>query len=556
MGLLRKRRILKWLPLLTGGLALLVLATTVGVGLAARQFQDSGRIAPNVRVEGVLVGNATNAEATRLVLDQWAAKLPGEVALRWPGGIHKVAPDKLGAQRRIAAAIARAQQVGREGGVIRQVLTRMRLSHRGINVPVSTDVERRTLHAYLVALANRVNRQPRNADVEVSGDEVKVVPGVAGLAIDVEAGARALATALKTPSLDVFQLPVKPLPPTISAADLQHLETVLATYTTHFRTWQKDRTHNLELAIKSLSRAVLMPGDTLSFNDRVGPRLLERGFREAPIFVDGEIEPATGGGVCQVASTVYNAALLANLDVTERHHHSRPVTYTPSGRDATVYWGQCDLRFRNTLKHPILVLGAIDDDAIIVRILGSREDKWEVEIVRSGVASVAHGTQEVPDPNLEAGKREVDKPGRDGARVSVSRVVKRGGKTVKREALHTDTYPAQTRVVRVGAMAPGNVEDAEMEALAAAGLLPPGPATTKPGTTAQPGPAPKPGTTAKPGPAPKPGAAAARAGKPPAPARAGQSAKPAPVARPKATKPTPPAKRRPARPTAPHPPAP
>lgn len=450
MGRSKKRRHLGWPLIALAIIIALILATAVALAVAVRQFHDSGKIAPNVSIEGVPVGDMSSPQAMQAVLHQWASKLPTEINLQWPHGAEMASPEKLGARLRIEAAVAEAQQVGRRGGLISQLITRVRLTRTGVDVPVEIEVDNATLEACLIEMAGKVNRRPRNADISVVGERVDVIPGAVGVNLDVPASTKALAEALESPALESFRLLVKTQPPAISAEDLKHLQVVLASYSTRFRSWQKARTHNLRLAIGNLSRAVLAPGDTLSFNERVGPRLLERGFRSAPIFVNGEIEPSTGGGVCQVASTVYNAALLANLDIRERHHHSRPVDYVPSGRDATVYWGQLDLKIRNNLSQPILFLGSINEKTITIQVLGSRADEYEVDIVRSGVSTLAFGAKETPDPELELDKREVEKPGRNGARVTVTRVVKRAGKLIKRERLHTDTYSPRTELVRVG----------------------------------------------------------------------------------------------------------
>jgi len=225
---------------------------------------------------------------------------------------------------------------------------------------------------------------------------------------------------------------------------------VLGQYTTKFRPHQRDRTHNLRLAAAALNETVIKPGEVLSLNERIGQRLEERGYRPAPIFIEGEVTASTGGGVCQIASTTYNAALLANLDIVERHHHSRPVDYVPTGRDATVYWGQYDLKIRNNLSHAVLLLATVGESSLTMKFLGAAEDDYDVEITRSGLTRIGYSTQEVPDPELEEGTRKVEKEGRSGWRVTVHRKVTRNGKLVREQKLHDDYYPPQNEIVRVG----------------------------------------------------------------------------------------------------------
>jgi vancomycin resistance protein YoaR len=109
-----------------------------------------------------------------------------------------------------------------------------------------------------------------------------------------------------------------------------------------------NRRGNIALVAQKLTGAVVKPGETFSFNHTVGARTVKAGYREAPIIVDGEKKKGIGGGVCQVSTTLYNAALEAGFEIVERHEHTKDVAYVPDGKDAAVSYGSWDLRFRNT----------------------------------------------------------------------------------------------------------------------------------------------------------------------------------------------------------------
>ena len=117
-----------------------------------------------------------------------------------------------------------------------------------------------------------------------------------------------------------------------------------------------NRTNNLRLACKAINGKVLKPGETFSFNGVVGKRTAAKGYKPAPIFTGATTHAdGVGGGICQVASTMFNAALLANFKIVERHQHSQKVTYTPAGRDSAIYWGSENFRFKNNTKYPIKI---------------------------------------------------------------------------------------------------------------------------------------------------------------------------------------------------------
>ncbi|MGV3719885.1 MAG: VanW family protein, partial [Actinomycetota bacterium] len=196
--------------------------------------------------------------------------------------------------------------------------------------------------------------------------------------------------------------------------------------------------------------AVLLPGDVFSYNDTVGPRVASAGFKEAPVIVRGKLEPGTGGGICQVSSTLYNASLLADLEIVRRRHHAFPVAYVPAGRDATVVDGVIDFRFKNRLKHAIAIDSKVVGGRVIVHLYGHDDDKAEVTVVSGRVSTIGAGVKTVPDPRLAKGRRVVVEPARSGKRVTVSRIVKRAGQAVRKEVVSRDYYRPFDGVVRVG----------------------------------------------------------------------------------------------------------
>ena len=151
--------------------------------------------------------------------------------------------------------------------------------------------------------------------------------------------------------------------------DLPAKEEVLGRYKTSFNPGEKNRTINLKLAAAAINGQVIQPGKTFSFNKTVGPRTRERGYLEATIFVGGKKEQGLGGGICQVSSTLYNAVLKSKLKVVERHTHSLPVTYVPTGKDATVSYGYLDFRFQNNQKYPIKIQAVVNKNTLDIAFI-------------------------------------------------------------------------------------------------------------------------------------------------------------------------------------------
>ncbi|MGQ9731333.1 MAG: VanW family protein [Candidatus Zipacnadales bacterium] len=445
------RRLRQIMVVIVLGGVLLLISTGIALTVVTNSFQKSRKIAKNVLIEGIPVGGKSMLEATDIVEREWVAKLPREVELRYPGGSLKVPREQLGVKFQLEEAVAAAYRIGREGGLVERIAAQIKLRRELIHIEVDCAVKEAVLDATLADVAAKVNKPPINAKVEVSDDDqVNIRPHVVGLAVNLEKSKRMILEALQNTDVQTVELVVEEQQPDITSKDLAHLETVLASYSTEFNPGQVGRTHNLRLATAAINGTVVMPGEIFSINEIVGERNAERGYQRAPIFREGgELQDDYGGGLCQVASTLFNAALRANMKIVERSQHNRKVDYVPLGLDAMVNYGSIDMRWRNSLSYPVLVLGRVEGSTLTFKIIGSKSDRTEVKIERSNVGLIPPPEKEIKDPNLEEGKRIKEKSGWSGGHATAWRMTKIDGKWVKTWSASSH-YPPGPMVYRVG----------------------------------------------------------------------------------------------------------
>ena len=143
---------------------------------------------------------------------------------------------------------------------------------------------------------------------------------------------------------------------------------ILGEYTTKFSTEPKSRNENINHAADALRGIVIAPGEVFSYNETIGPTTKDNGYKRARIFIRGKKAFGYGGGVCQVSSTLYNAAEAAGMEIVERHHHSLPVEYVPKGKDAATSYGSVDFKFKNTYSYPVKIDTGIDNNALTIQI--------------------------------------------------------------------------------------------------------------------------------------------------------------------------------------------
>ncbi len=214
-----------------------------------------------------------------------------------------------------------------------------------------------------------------------------------------------------------------------------------------FSTSLKSRTpaqrRNAVIAGKMLDGAIVPPGGIFSFNELVGARERDKGFVAAPhLNSSGLLDDTPGGGICQLASTVYNAGLLAGMEVVERHPHSRAVAHVPPGRDATISSWRKDLKLRNPFPQPLMLRVSGNDNRLTASFRSTVPKDFQVEIKSSRVPLE-------PD-TVAAGNGNAVQPGGRGFSTSTWRIIRRNG-TESSELVSEDLYPAPTRIMAGGA---------------------------------------------------------------------------------------------------------
>lgn len=258
------------------------------------------------------------------------------------------------------------------------------------------------------------------------------------------------------------EIPLREAAKRVSDEDLEKITEVVAAYSTRFNSGQVARSSNIRTAASIIDGMILLPGEKFSFNDTVGRRSVAGGFRIAGVLVNGRKDYDVGGGICQVSTTLYNAALLADLKIVNRSPHSAPVPYVPLGRDAAVSYPNPDLEFQNTSDTPVAIAALYQPGKLEVKVLGQAHGK-EVSIVTGGASSWGNGVKVVQDDTLGYGVEKVMERGSSGRRITAWRVVKQDGVEVRRDSLGTSIYRGSPRIIARNAKAKAPVAPAPAE---------------------------------------------------------------------------------------------
>ena len=245
---------------------------------------------------------------------------------------------------------------------------------------------------------------------------------------------------------------------------------LLGTFSTTYNTSNKNRVTNLELASEKIDGTIILPGETFSYNKIVGERTIAKGYKEAAVYSGGKVVDGIGGGICQLSSTLYNAVIYANLEITERSNHRFLTSYVTAGRDATVSWGTIDFCFKNTRSYPIKIQSSVKNGVVTTEIYGIKEEKEYEVVIESSVTEVLPYTiNYVKDSSMEEGNEEIKQYGSNGAKSVTYKVLKYNGTVVSREMLSSDKYSPLERIIKKGTKkvqgVSAKVEEKEKESL-------------------------------------------------------------------------------------------
>ncbi len=421
--------------------AIILLAAGTLVGLLG-----GDRVYPGVRIAGADLGNMTVDQARRRISLQAVDVTARQVVLKYAYESRKAVLAELGGQVDVSASAHAAFEYGRRGNLFHRLAQVLHARRRPVDLPVAYRFDRDTATRFLADTAKAIDREPENARPIIAGDTISIRPEKPGIRLNTDKSLARIARSVNSGEREV-QLVVETAEPKVAASDLHGIDGLVGSYSTPYNSWERDRSYNLRLACRAVDGTLLMPGEVFSYNKIVGPRDRKYGFRDAKMFVEGRIESGTGGGVCQVSTTVYNAALLAGLQIVTRSHHSRPVVYAPVGRDATVA-PTIDLKFRNNTDSPLYISAACGERTVSVNMYGRKEDGRQIEIVAVGHSTIGPKTVRRMDGSVESGS-VVRSGGRSGHRVTIYRVVKEDGQEVSRELISRDYYAPETRVIAV-----------------------------------------------------------------------------------------------------------
>ncbi len=407
------------------------------------QYMQKDIIYPNITVNDLEVGEMSKESAKLFLQEKQNFK---SIIFRYKDKEYKYNLNDLGFVMDYDKAMNDAFGIGRSGSLFVDFKTLISLKYfnKKQNVILSQTENLPKLMEEVAKINSDIYAEPKDASISIENNYA-ITPEIVGQKLDLPELEKLIEANLKPNEDIVITLPIKTVAPNLTAEKLQHINGKLGEFSTSFNRGLTGRTENIKVATGTVNSTILMPGDEFSFNKKTGDRGLTDGYKEASVIINGKYEKGVAGGVCQVSTTLYNAALYAGLDITRRQNHSIPAAYVSIGRDAAVVSGDFDLRFKNPYEYPVLIKGYVSGNRIFFQIHGDINQKKSIQLSSETISRIPKRIIYRNDPTLPTGKQVVEEPGRDEIR-SVTYMTVNG----ERKIINRDRYPGKTEIVRKG----------------------------------------------------------------------------------------------------------
>ena len=411
-------------------------------------YEDSETIPEGIYIGTTYVGGYSKGQARQMISEIYTTVENRDVTVYWDGEPVTTSLEAFDVQWGIEDALNEAIRIGKSHSILSSYFATMDLRMGTFHMELAKTVNREKIVRFVEDLADERDVKAKNAKIELNNGEFEVTEGSSGRRTDQEITvSKIVNTFINTDpeaTLTVVAV-VEEVEPKVNGDMLRNIQDILGQASTIYLEPGKEhgsRANNVEVATAFINGKVLMPGEQVSTSTMMKDRTEENGYQSGTQMYNGQMEDAIGGGVCQVASTLYNALLKAEIQIDKRSNHSMIIPYLPPSKDAAIATGSKDLIFTNSTDYPIYLRGETDGSNVIFTVYGKEtrpaNRTVEYESVEDSRVKSEIGT--VYDDTLDEGTVKYSGSQHDEVYSHLEKVVYIDGKEVSRETVHSDHY--------------------------------------------------------------------------------------------------------------------
>lgn len=356
----------------------ILLVSITSLGVTKSTDIEKKKISKNIYIEALNTGGMTKEECRSEILKNYKVK---PIIISYKEKSWTLKPEDIDLYYDVDEAIDNAFKFTRSENNMENIKRIFNLNFKEEHViNLETNYNEVKLSEIVRNIIKEINVKVTDATIEIkdSGEIIRTESNE-GLEVDIIKLKECIYDMITSHKIEEIDLPVKIIKPRVTTEDIKSINTVLGQFSTSYNE-HSARGSNISVAAKSTSDKILMPQEIFSYNNTTGYRSWSNGYRTAKVIVGGKFVNGEGGGVCQVSTTIYNAALLSGMQIEEVHNHTIQSHYAPRGRDAAVSYGYTDLKFKNGYAHPIYIKNIVNNGAITTKIYGCNQDREKLYI--------------------------------------------------------------------------------------------------------------------------------------------------------------------------------
>lgn len=423
------------------------------------EVMDKDIIYDGIYIDEIDVGGFTKEEAYSKIDEYIESKRNATLLLRFEDHVEEIPLYELGFDAVNKDVIEEAFDYGKEGNVIKRYKAIKDLKKEPLELDLEFECDESILESYLDSIKNNFAIEPKNAIIQRINHQFVIEPEQVGYELDMVSTKENILTLINIHQQEELSLEVALMEkePEYTSAYYENIKDVIGSFYTEFNASNTLRTENLKVGSGKINGALLHPGEEYSTYDAIAPINEANGYKDAPIIVNGMIEDGIGGGICQIATTLYNALLYSELEILERRNHSMPVSYIEKGKDAALLRNILDLKFKNSTAYPIYIESYIEGNRLYFKIYGleerdpNRRLEFESVIIETITPPPANITY---DSTMLEGKREVIQKEIPGYKVKLYKHIYLNDVLQEKVLINYSDYRATPAVIKVGTKAP------------------------------------------------------------------------------------------------------
>lgn len=425
-----------------------LLIVSLGNVVLSNAIEFEGKIHKNIYVRDIDLSNLTKKEAIKKInkiIDD-----NNTFSLSLNDEKYVFSKSDIETDYNVEEVVEKAYSIGRDKGIISNMKTKSSLAMgKKIILDYSIAYDEKKLDKYLRELNKKIYIKPTSATIRIIDGKIVITKGKNGYKLNKNELKDIIIRKLKDMNNEEVVIPTLSVKAFYSYNDLSKINTVLGSFETYFNPNNYNRSINIKLAANATSNVLLDKGEVFSFNSHIQDSHINKYLKEAPVIINGKQEKGIGGGMCQVSSTIYNAALYSDMKIINVRNHTIPSPYIDMGRDATVSGGIIDLKFSNKFDTPILIHNKIIGNKLVCTIYGNEKDKKDIEVITETTNILQNRIVRKNSEKYDLGVKSIEQKGRKGYNVQTYRVYK-SDLGDRSEYIGQSYYPPQDKIIIYG----------------------------------------------------------------------------------------------------------